>query len=79
MAGCSQGPILWACGVRERLAEHKENKKMTEWRGKHWRRPEGEQQVVPGSRANIEYGEQAVCCSRPSRKTPTHSLLQTNA
>lgn len=53
-AGCSQGPIVWATGEGGKLDEWKENKRKTERRRKQRRRPEGEQQVVPGSRANME-------------------------
>lgn len=53
MAGCSQGPIVWATGEREMPDEWKEKKSKTERRRKQRRRPEGEQQVIPGSWANI--------------------------
>lgn len=53
MAGCSPGSIVLAVGEKETLDEFKKNNLKTERRGKQRRRPEGEQQVVPGSRGNL--------------------------
>lgn len=56
-----KGPRGWlqprshclGCGRRETLNEWRENKRKTERRRKQRRRPDGEQQVFPGSRANM--------------------------